>query len=666
MPPIYQIAIDKNGDNFINMNSAPGDAPNLLPTPVSFAALGCRVEGPASDLRLNRQDTPYGTQYWQVILNTVSNAGFYAGISGVNFTTGAITVIAVTPGQTYTAAVWCRGVVSINDLLRLEIYGQDKALIAARSVPLTASWVQYALSFTPGAGITHVAIALRKPSGAVAMTFEATGFMLVAGSSAPAAFNADDLDDTITPDVLSAEWRLGLERAYDAVAGPTRGQIVVRSADRRYSPEATEAAGMGLLPGRRIRVRAVDGGETITLFDGLIDQVEPAPGALGSQETVIHLTGLDAQLKAARVLIPLQVNTRADVVIFQVMLQPPLNRFETALDVGQSTFAYVGDTWSDGLPALTPIRQVTEAERGRCVVDRAGRLIFYNRDHLRDAVSVTTLDDNFSALDYAYGRGLINQVRVLVQPRAAGAAGSTLWTLESSQAIPGGAENTRQITARLRDANDRPIGATAVIAPVAGVDYAANTQADGSGVNVTAQVSVALTTVNGSAVKLTVTNSHPGTVYLLAGSRLRGTPLIQGDPLLVIREDAAGMTLYGVRPLEFNLPFLVTIDEAEALARYELARRRYPVGQVETITLDRSQHEDAILRRTLFDRVTIRESQTGHAADYWIIAETHRIDQGGERHRCTWTLEPINPGGFWEIGVDALAIGTRLGLRFGL
>ena len=662
----YTIALDKNGDGFTNIYAQPSDPPNLLPTPVTLIGLPRQLEGVLNRVIGVGDDLPYGVFYLDVQIVVTSATAYYIGTN--NFASGTINTIAVTSATTYTAVCWLRGASNYAGApMRLSVYSQTKAQIATATIALTGDWAQFSLTFTPGAGVTHICLALEKLASGGGIEYHAAGFMVVTGSSAPANFNAgDDLNDAITSDVLAMDWRIGLAKPYDSTAAPTLGKLTMRNEDRRNSPTLPIGVGQNpLLPGRKIRIAARRDGVLYTLLDAIIDRVEPAPGSLGARTTLVHLASADQELANTHVLAPLLTSANADDVISVILSLGVLPKFPTALEAGVSVFAYVADTWSDGIPALTAIKQVTEAERGRFFTDRRGRLVFYNRHHLRGAISpVAAYDENMEALGYVFGRDLINQVRVRVRPRGVGSAGSVIWQSDSAQLIKPSTLNSRTITARLRAIDDRTIGALTVITPVSGTDYSANTLPDGSGTNVTASVTMTVVSIAGSAVTLQLTNNTAANAYLLAGARLRGTPLLQSDPFLVEWQDSASISAYGIHPLAFDLPYLVTIEEADQLARDELRRRKNPFGAVTSLSLSDRQHPTAILARTLFDRITVKDTQARHESDYFIIAEEHTIDLGGESHRVNWLLEPANPGDAWQLGRSKLGQTTKLSIKY--
>lgn len=487
-----------------------------------------------------------------------------------------------------------------------------------------------------------------------------------------------DTGDNRTADVLHLEWRLGMAQPYDSLAAPAAARITLRNSTRAYSPEYTTD---DLQPGKSIRIQSDDGLVTRTHFTGFIDRLDPRTGDQGERLSVIHAIGAEAVLGQQRIRLPPQVNATADEVIAAVLdnsllrytplagqwlLSTP-NHAELdihtyiagpvprALESGRSTFAYTADTWDVGITALEAIRQMTESERGRFYTDRYGQFIFLNRHHLLlTNTPLASFSDDMDALEYSYGSAVANQVAVELLPRSVGTSGSTLWRLASPQIIHPGDTGTRRIVAPFRDSANRPIGALSLVTPTANIDFQANTLANGAGADRTSLLNVVVMEVSASAAVLEIRNTGTVPVYLLAGAQLRGTPLLTGDPALVVRSDYASANIFGLRVLNLSTPSLSSIEEADQLAGYELARRNLPRGILHSITLSGTLHMDAILNRSLFDRITVHDTQTNHTADYFIVAEEHTVDLGGTRHRARWLLEPAAASAFWILNTSTL------------
>ena len=493
-----------------------------------------------------------------------------------------------------------------------------------------------------------------------------------------------DTGEDITADVLALHWRLGMQAAHDSMAPPGTAQITVRNVDQTYSPEINP-----LQPGQVIRIQSDDGSNVRTHFVGHIIHIEPQPGDQGRRAAIIHAADASWQFAHHLISLPPQVDTRADEVIEQILNRMPLRRTKLKgywvlgkanhselathtrlhivtihrnLEAGQSTFTYIGDTWGDGIPADAAIRQMAESERGHFFIDQSGQAVFYDRHHLlKDTDSLATFADDMAGLEYDYGTGTISHVQVRLLPRSIGSDGTTLWELESPLRIPARTDPPLQVIAHFRDAEGRPIGALELIAPVPNLDYTASEKFNGSGIDLTRYVDVVLRRSDFSAVLLEIRNRINRDAFLQPGTRIRGTPLYTGDPLVIEQISRNSLAFYSPQALRFDLPALDSADQADSLARYELARRKTPRGHVRSLTLSSVTHAAQILVRTLFDRITVQEAQTGHSADYFILAESHTVDLGSTRHHVTWTLESANANRFWLLGYSLLNQDTVLG-----
>lgn len=481
--------------------------------------------------------------------------------------------------------------------------------------------------------------------------------------------------DDLTAAVLMLDWRLGMGAAFDAVAMPSQARIVIRNRDG----DATLAA---LVPGRHIAIEATHDGVTRRMFCGMIAEITPEPGTHGEQTATIRLEGPSRQLSRTHVRLAPQQNVSADAVIAAVLDTVPLRRvalagrwllghaghselgtqtrlpaptLPRALESGLTQFAYVGDTWGDGVTALDALREVVEAESGRLIFDRDGGAVFLNRHHtLLQRTCRAAFDGDMQALRYSYGDDIRSRVQVTLRPRHTGTPGSVLWESVTVQALLPG--ETRRVVARFRDADARPAGALAVLHPAAGGDYYASAGADGTGDDLTALIDLRLVEMGFSAATLELRN-RGAVVMFLHRLRLRGTPLITGDPVTIAHHDPLAEALYGPDTLHLSPAALDSMQQADDLARFTLGRRRHPRGTAHSITITARTHPAQVCALTLFDRIAVRDAGSGCDHEAFIIAEAHRVEPGGTRHTVTYTLEPA-AGDFWLVGRGRLGVDT--------
>lgn len=481
-------------------------------------------------------------------------------------------------------------------------------------------------------------------------------------------------------DVIDIHFTQGMAAPYESMAVPGQLEVTLNNISQDYSPEVSALA---LLPGKWIKVIGNDGVANRVLWTGVIERYEPQAGTESPRHATIYAFTQEKQLQQLETRIEPQVDVTADEVL-QVFFGPILLRrnniddaaildlvgnaeldsvrladdVASSFETGVTTFPYVGDTWGDGITIYDAIKQIVEAEHGRFFFNHFGEAIFLNRHrNLNDTTSLATLDDDLLKVDYNFGGDVKNRVVLTMIPRVIGAAMTTLWTNTSSLRLAGG--QNREMLARYRDSDKQPCGALVVIPPQPITDFTANTESDGSGIDATPYVNVVLLESDFSAAKIGLVNTLGITLYI-RGLTLRGTPLYRDDPLTLEQINYTSSNLYGPKTLKFNNPIISDIDEADQFVRYELARRDDPVGIVRSVEINTVDHPAPILELHLFSRITVNETQTGHAADYFIVGEEHWITLGGTKHRCKWLLEAADTEKFARLNIAELDEGYAL------
>lgn len=453
-------------------------------------------------------------------------------------------------------------------------------------------------------------------------------------------FNVD-----ATADVLGMEWRRGMTAAYEHVAQPTRGVVTLKNTSGTY---------LSLGAGATCQIRASVGFSTPKImFMGYIRYTEITMRG----KATIHVEGMDAWLHTESGTIGPQVNVRADEVITDLLSDaqwPPIIPYanyivvslggqngidsglliytpnlELTTETGRSTFAYVGDTWREGAPMIDIIREVVTSERGRFFLDKSGILKFYNRHYtMLNTTRRATYEKEILNWRYAFGADILNRVEVGITPRRIGPDNTVVYRNTQPMQVDAGV--TRRVIVRYADDDGNRIGALSIQQPPT---YTATTT---DGIEVSAFLEVAVERIGVNAAKLTLTNLTPIRL-VLSNLEIRGVPLITEDPLIVVAESGQSRTAYGPRHDRLWLPAVTDIDEAQAVADYELRRRTFARGWAKEITV-RADAPDA-LEMDLFDRIqVVNMDETGHEADYLICGEYHQITPSF--HRITWVLEP--------------------------
>lgn len=486
--------------------------------------------------------------------------------------------------------------------------------------------------------------------------------------------NADTYED-VSAHVLSAEWFLGDGDPYGHLAPPGWAKIELNNSHQRFTPLQSAA---DIRAGKVLVIKSNDGTTTRTHWTGFIWSLELPGGYLSPQRCHIYALTWDAVLTQETVILPIQLDKRANQVI-DTLLTPLHPRYavldgflvigidgrniigthklfgtpamtwdEGAAGVGRLTFPYLGDTYAAGIKASDVMQDLLTAEIGKWYVNRAGAGVFLQRFWmLSDLTSDATITTGIEPT-YGQGQHIINAVQLDIFPREIGAAGTVLWELAGYQRLDPANEIT--LTARFRDAQKRRAGALSVTTPEYGTDYTLNTQANGLGDTVpTEAVRVRVdATTGGSAAKIIFTNTVTYSVYI-HDIQIRGQIIEFPDPVRVESIDYWSRTRYGSRLLLLSNGALQDFETAKYWGDYQRVRRNI-AARLLRVTLSTVENQTPVLARTVADRVTIEDDALDITEDYFISAEHHRLVKPGV-HQVTWTLIYADDYTFFIVGV---------------
>lgn len=493
--------------------------------------------------------------------------------------------------------------------------------------------------------------------------------------------NYTDAYDDVTSRVITAKWFLGMEQPYrDAVDNSTL-ELVLDNSDKRYSPENNDSPLSGkLVPFRPVRIQSDDGsgqGQPRTHWVGWVESILPDVNKNGKRLVHLVATGPLQFFKAAETKLKLQTNKRSDEIIAElikeVVIPPALtdawilgrvgfselgnttklanitaysNLYDPSSnpngEKGLKTLAMAADNWvrqgglsdveQDSFDVYHAISDITAAERGKFLFDREGKVLFWNRHHLLDdrRPAALTLDDGMTDMAYTYA-GIDrckNEVIAVCHPRTIGATtNDILWQLGDAiiRVEPG---KTRDVYVKYEDDSKNRIGAQEVT--VTDLEFESGTA------SVTVEENA-----NGANLKFT----NAGTVAaIIKKCIVRGRKITDSGQMEARATDDASIIDYGRRSLRINLPSIDDLEDAQDIADFERTRRGKPRGMVSTVTvlshakLGGGQHAHQ-LARTIGDLVTIKETQSGHQSEYYIIGEAHELMNGGEVLKTIWYLE---------------------------
>ena len=341
--------------------------------------------------------------------------------------------------------------------------------------------------------------------------------------------------------------------------------------------------------------------------------------------------------------------------------QPPARD----IDAGVDTYAYAFDDVGGGQKAAGLIKDVVQSGLGLFFAKGDGTVVYRTRHARATGSSAYTFTNSMrpgglvvpSSLDKVY-----NHVRATIHPKTIDAAATTvLFALSGTPpSIAAGASLTIWGDFRDPDEVKRLIGGTAVVDPlVSGTDYAGNAAANGSGADLTASLSIAITPF-ASTCKFVITNNHASsTIYLVTTGgvtklQVRGKGVYDDGPQTF---EAESTQSYGDRPVSIDMPYQDDPDIGQSAATYLEAQYNALDSLVEEIVFLANDSDDLMtqaLAREPGDIITVTETLTGLSSVDAVIQRVELeigLGSSGPRLLCRFGLAPAAPFNIWQLGV---------------
>ena len=382
-----------------------------------------------------------------------------------------------------------------------------------------------------------------------------------------------------------------------------------------------------------------DFGGWVSLFYGVVDSIHPRP-RLGAQ--YCYLRALDEMERLTSVTLftysASAFPQKSNDILGDVLNYADVDASRRQLDSGTALVPspYSPPVWR--VQATDEIHRLQDEEDGFIYVDGHGYWRLESRSHRSAAphtaskATVKDTDDGtnpyFSELVWDDGTANIENM-VFIRVRDATNQGpQTAWTLKEKPSFA--SNETKEFLAESVD-YDVVAGNTP---PVENTDYDANTAQDGSGTDISSELTVThpnTADFNGKGTLIRVKfGATAGYLTLLKLRTLNA--LTFDDPVHVLAEDTTSKSTYGQRIKAIDPRWTREVDVAQATADSRLARKGDP-KTVLNLTVHNGSKSNLILilQRGLSDRVTVSYSDMGISGDFFLEGHRLTVNEG-------WTL----------------------------
>lgn len=376
-----------------------------------------------------------------------------------------------------------------------------------------------------------------------------------------------------------------------------------------------------------------------SLFYGSVDVIDPRPNT-DDQRCLISASDDMDRLRAVTLYMyastPMPQTSGA--ILKDILNYAGVDRALRRLDGG---LTLVPGNWSPplwGARAIDEIHRLQDEEDGFVYIDGRGFWRLENRAHRgnppHNAARATLQAQNdgrnpyFSRLEWSDGVSNIEN-KVFVRIRDATNHGyATAWTLGETIRFKAG--ETREFLAESKDYDI----VNGHLAPLPTLDYAANTNADGSGTNITAQLAVTHPSTDTYTGKGTLIRVRFGDTagYLTRLALRTFSALTFNAPLLVMADDAPSQAAYGQRIRSINARWTRQADIALATAKRRLSRKKTPRTALKATLLNGSDANTLLtLQAEMSDRLSVRYPAMGISADFFVEGHRLEVSEGWSR-----------------------------------
>ena len=436
-----------------------------------------------------------------------------------------------------------------------------------------------------------------------------------------------------------------------------------------------------ILPGRKVQLAAGSGSfpytfpiyfeGSVVVWTGYLQSIMPSPSVEGLNTVTLTATGSLGYLNQREVEIGMEASVLTGTAVGDILDKVAWAAGDRTLDGGQTTMTRF---WTDKIRTVGSLRKVEDTEMGFIGESAAGYIIFEDRHHRMKAPHITSQATYTDAPGGALGYIGLSQEDPLEQIYNIFEAEIKLYTVgslavvwtcpesgASSPLIAAGASRTFWASYPNPDSATDARAINAWTTPVATTDYVANTAADGSGTNITASMTIAVTKFS-TSMKIQITNDYTQHAYITL-LQARGTPVTVSDPLKVKAEDSTSKTAYGERNYPNPAEFIPDSDEAQAWCDSNLSMYKDPQPVLGvTLFANRSHpHLEEAFNRDISDRITLvasNDAGLGINEDFFIEAIYHEIEATDLSHSVTYLLSPVGMlGGFFILDTSVLDTG---------
>lgn len=424
---------------------------------------------------------------------------------------------------------------------------------------------------------------------------------------------------------------------------PGMATLVLDNTTGLFSPLNTSSSLSGsLVPYRQVNIDWTMGACTIRRFRGKVVSYTPQPNVSGQHEMVLELVDEGDNFQRQETRSTLYTNIQSGCLIQSVLNNggfPAASSGSRFIDAGQDTypFAYFDQRKIDEV-----LVDIVKTEYGFGFIRGDGAYIFHDRFY-RQLNSTASATWNENMTDITFVRtidDLYTEARVTTLPKVI-KANTTVWSIQSPVTIS--PSSTASWWGNYIDPSTcQHCAATSVASPVVSTSLLLNSNASGTGTNLSASLTASFTAF-AESFKIVASNAGATTGYITTAT-VTGCPIVTYENVGRQWVDPAACALFGLRTLTYDANLMTDAEQGQSFAQFLVGRYSSP-SNVDRITVTLVNGDDTnwenILLRDLDSKVSVTNSKLGMSGYGAFVGSLSESFEVGGLHRCTYVLETL-------------------------
>jgi len=477
-----------------------------------------------------------------------------------------------------------------------------------------------------------------------------------------------DLTGYVIEDITGS-WGIQGNGALDLLADAGAMHFTLNNMDQRFTPGHASALS-GWEKGIEVKLEIDYEGGTYVHLGTISDIDVPLDDDLFDRAYVTVHDWLEFSAMNPIVNPGILTNQRGDDVIRALLTLIPKQPRATDLDVGVSVFPATWDTVTSHTKGYSELSRVAFSEPGYVYLRKdklLGETLVFESAHARNGLRELDIlplgasesgalkkedggyllkedggkillnqvgslfaDNSMIDVESDYGDGVINYITLRANPRRLSASAEILFQLD--EPIPIGSSQTIEIRGSYADPQGGfPINGQDMIAPVITTDYLANTAQDGSGTNISANLTI-VTGYGTEGFTHQVTNGSTSNGWITKFN-CRGTGIYNYNPIEHVEKDNASITRRGYQTATLDQKYQSTLDQGRIFIETVVELEAEPQTKLHKVTFLANQSSSLMMAFLNFgpgNLIRIKHDRRG--IDSWFYIQgvsEYKITSGG-------------------------------------